>query len=332
MEYVRHLEELHGPGERRLRPPSWCRKSSGSSASSSRGGRVDPSAGGRRATRCRAVCRTWCSSARHEWLGRARCPHCPNLATGSGKSCSEKPPPRRGTSSGWGRSWPPHGRGSETPVSTWGPHRTPSRNAVEDTQELPYLHIDARFFPHLLDRHLGGRIAHIGPAGRIEPDPRIGPRWMSKSSPSSLPTTAPMAILGVDVAGHPTADAGQPGLHLFVPRQVGGTGGPTGRLLRPCRRRWPGSPRSARVRSRCRRSSGQCGRWMPAASLHRTRSSSRRGSLPGDESDDEAIRPTVPNPGGCVQPDHDCRANSNARSISARWSASATFSPAESVT
>ena len=72
------------------------------------------------------------------------------------------------------------------------PIRWPS---ITDEQALRLAH-DAGLLGDLLHRHLGRRVADVGPPRRVQPDARVG-ALDEQQLTASLPTMAPIATLGV---------------------------------------------------------------------------------------------------------------------------------------
>src|SRR5690242_21540693 len=70
------------------------------------------------------------------------------------------------------------------PRSTLFPYTTLFRS--DDGEHLDRLAQDARLLFDLLHRHLGRRVADVGPAGRVEPDLRVGSLHRSEEHTSEL--------------------------------------------------------------------------------------------------------------------------------------------------
>ena len=94
-------------------------------------------------------------------------------ARGKGSS-SRGNQPTSAHSRGWAFSSPPIGPALE--------HQRIERNAadadaqpVEHGDQPDHLDVDAGLLLDLLDHHLGGRVAHVGPTGGVEPDAGVGP-------------------------------------------------------------------------------------------------------------------------------------------------------------
>src|SRR5258708_25264915 len=79
----------------------------------------------------------------------------------------------------------------------WHP-RKPESQPVEYGDEAKRFDFDPGFFLHLLDHYFGGRIAHIGPTGWVQPHARISPLNEQK-----------LTLLVADHRPHPP-----PGCHL----------------------------------------------------------------------------------------------------------------------
>ena len=94
-------------------------------------------------------------------------------ASGQGSSSREKNPTWR-VSSGWPRSSPPRTRQWNT-IEYIGQAREAEAQPVEHRDERHDLDLDARLLVDLLDGHLGGRVADVGPPDGVQPHARVGP-------------------------------------------------------------------------------------------------------------------------------------------------------------
>jgi hypothetical protein len=90
------------------------------------------------------------------------------------------------------------------------PIRWPSMTA--NTHRLA---LDAGLLLDLLHRHLGRRVADVGPSGRVQPDARVGPLHEQQLAAVVADDGADRHLRG-DVAGHAFADVLQPLLHEVV--------------------------------------------------------------------------------------------------------------------
>ncbi len=91
--------------------------------------------------------------------------------------------------------------------------------AVEHGDELHDLALDAGLLVHLLHRHLAGRVADVGPAGRVEPDARVGPLDQQDLAGVVADHRAHRHLRRL-VAGHAVADRVHPLVHQLVDREV----------------------------------------------------------------------------------------------------------------
>jgi len=98
---------------------------------------------------------------------------------------------------------------------------------IQDGDGTHHLAPDARLLQDLLDHHLGGRIAHVGPTGRVEPDAGVGPLHHQELA-GVVAHDRPDGHLRRHVAGHPTPHRTQP-----VPEQGVHVEGPAGEGVGP---------------------------------------------------------------------------------------------------
>ena len=75
--------------------------------------------------------------------------------------------------------------------------------------QADHLALDAGLLVHLLHRHLGRRVADVGPAGRVQPDAGVGPLDQQDLALVVADHGADRHLRR-DVAGHALADALQP--------------------------------------------------------------------------------------------------------------------------
>ena len=87
--------------------------------------------------------------------------------------------------------------------------------AVDDGEHPLRLALDAGLLDDLLDGHLGRRVADVGPAGRVQPDPGVGALDEQQLAVVVADDRAD-GDLRRDVAGHADADRLQPLLHEVV--------------------------------------------------------------------------------------------------------------------
>ena len=78
----------------------------------------------------------------------------------------------------------------------------PEPQAVEDGDQAHRLDQHPRLLQDLLHRHLGRRVADVGPAGRVEPHARVGPLDQEYLAPVVADHRAD-GHLGGDVARRP---------------------------------------------------------------------------------------------------------------------------------
>ena len=113
--------------------------------------------------------------------------------------------------------------------------------AVEHGDEPHDLAVDAGLLAHLLHRHLGRRVADVGPARRVEPHARVGPLHEQDLAVVVADHRAD-GDLRRHVAGHAVADRASSTRRRARRRRSGC------RPRRACRPRPPGPPRSAPAR------------------------------------------------------------------------------------
>ena len=96
---------------------------------------------------------------------------------------------------------------------------------VEHGDQAHDLALDAGLLAHLLDRHLAGRVADVGPARRVQPDARVGPLHQQDLAPVVAHHRAHRDLRRL-VAGHAVADRAHPLVHQGVGLEVAAGGHP----------------------------------------------------------------------------------------------------------
>ena len=87
--------------------------------------------------------------------------------------------------------------------------------AVDHRQQPDRFAVDPGLLGDLLDRHLGRRVADVGPSRRVQPDPGVG-ALHEQDLAGVVADHGADRDLGRHVPGHALAGVGQPLLHEVV--------------------------------------------------------------------------------------------------------------------
>ncbi len=99
----------------------------------------------------------------------------------------------------------------------------PHSLAVDDTEQAQGFALDPGLLVHLFHRHLGRRVAHVGPSGWIQPDARVLALHQQDLT-IVVANDRSDGHLGRDVSRHTFTDRLQPLLHEMVGLALHGDG------------------------------------------------------------------------------------------------------------